>query len=184
MKNNRTLKLKRSTSVVLCQGKFIRFINKNGWEYVERANCTGIVIIVALTAEKKVLFVEQFRPPVGKMVIEFPAGLVNDKNLVQKETVGVAAKRELWEETGYQAKKVVSIMRGPVSAGLTSDCVDVVYATGLIKTGSGGGDGTEDLKVHEVVLSKVEPWLKKMERSGRLIEPKIYSGLYFLNKYN
>ncbi len=64
---------------VLFEGKFIRLIAEDGWEYVQRANCTGIVIVLAKSPEGRVLLVEQFRKPVGKRVIEFPAGLVKTR---------------------------------------------------------------------------------------------------------
>jgi ADP-ribose pyrophosphatase len=169
---------------VIAQGRYIRFVKDGKWEYFERHNCQGIVIIVALTDERKVLFVEQYRPPVKKNVIEFPAGLVSDQKKFKNESIAVAAKRELFEETGYRARKMSKLLHGPVSGGASSDMVTMMLASGLQKTGSGGGDHTEMITVHEVPISKVEGWLKTQERKGLLIEPKIYSGLYFLNKYN
>lgn len=44
----------------------------------------------------ELLLEKQFRPPAGKLVVEFPAGLVDEG-----ETVEEAALRELREETGY-----------------------------------------------------------------------------------
>ena len=90
---------------VLYEGRFLRFARKGDWEYVQRNNCSAIVIIVAVTEDDHVVFVEQYRPPVDKIVIEFPAGLVNDFGKKKKESNYCAAKRELLEETGYQAKK-------------------------------------------------------------------------------
>ena len=63
---------------VLHEGKFMRLIAEGGWEYVQRGNCTGIVVIVAMTDDKKVILTKQYRPPIKKYCIEFPAGLVND----------------------------------------------------------------------------------------------------------
>ncbi len=176
--------ISKKKKMIIHQGRFIRFIQAAEWEYVERSNCTGIVIIVPITDDHKVVFVEQFRPPVNKKVIEFPAGLVNDRGEKKKESILTAAKRELIEETGYQAKKVVKLLEGPVSSGLTSDQVTMVMATGLKKIGQGGGDETEGITVYEIPLKKVEVWLKQQEQKGYLIEPKIYAGLYFLCKYN
>ena len=153
------------------------------WEFVKRNNCTGIVIILAKTDDDRILFVEQYRPPVKKKVIEFPAGLINDLNIKKNESVITAAKRELLEETGYRAKKMVKMITGPVSSGLTSDLVTFVMACGIKKVSRGGGDAGENITVHEIPFKKVEGWLKSMMDKGYLLDPKIYAGLYFFNKY-
>jgi len=69
---------KNAKKEIIYKGKFLSYIDKGGWEYIERNNCDGIVIILAMTDDNKVIFIEQYRPPVAKSVIEFPAGLVND----------------------------------------------------------------------------------------------------------
>ena len=48
--------------------------NKRKWEVVRRTTGNEIVSIVAVTGEKNVILVSQFRPSVGKYVIEFPCG--------------------------------------------------------------------------------------------------------------
>jgi len=70
--------MKQIAPRVVSEGKFVRLLIKGGWEYVERPNCAGAVIIVAMTKDRKLLLIEQFRIPVGKPVIEFPAGLIGD----------------------------------------------------------------------------------------------------------
>ena len=167
---------------ILLEGKYIRFLNYNSWEYVQRKNCTGIVIILALTREKKILFTEQYRVPVGKHVIEFPAGLVNDLGAQEEETLEKAALRELLEETGYQAKRMIPLVTGPMNSGLSSDLVSFFRAVGLVKKHDGGGDETECITVHEVPLQRAETWLRTMEKRGKLVDPKAYAGLYFLNQ--
>ncbi len=170
---------------MLAEGKFIRFVSKGNWEYIERVNCDGAVVILALTKDRKVIFVEQFRPPVGKKVIEFPAGLMNDcPKRKTKETLISAAKRELLEETGYKAKKIIKILEGPASSGTASDMLTLVRAVDIEKVSAGGGDEGESIVVHEVKLDKAESWLRRMEKKGFLIGTRIYAGLYFLNKYN
>ena len=178
------IKFRQSKVRVLLAGKYLSLYKQNQWEFVKRNNCTGIVIILAKTKENNILFVEQFRPPVGKRVIEFPAGLVNDHNLKRGESVLTAAKRELLEETGYHAKKMVKIIKGPVSSGLTSDLVTFVLAKGLEKISDGGGDHTENIIVHEISFRSAEKWLKSKIKKGYLLDPKIYAGLYFFSKYN
>ena len=172
---------KETEHTVVHEGKYIRFLKVGEWEYVERHNCTGIVIILALTRENKIILSDQFRIPVGKRVIEFPAGLVNDLNGKRTESFLNAAKRELFEETGYRAKRMVKVVEGPVASGSTSDCVTFVRAFGLSKKGKGGGVEDESIITHEVPLLTVDGWLKQMGRKGFLVDPKVYAGLYFLN---
>ena len=166
----------------------MRFVNKGGWEYIERNNCEGIVIVLAMTGDNKVIFVEQYRPPVGKNVIEFPAGLVNDQKdsmkSQTKETSLQAGKRELLEETGYKARRMKKLFEGPINCGVSSDMLIFVRAIDIKKVSSGGGDDSEEIKVHEIEIDKAEQWLKKKEKKGCLIGPRVYAGLYFLNKYN
>ena len=167
---------------IISEGRFIRFLNEGGWEYVERNNCTGIVVIAALTPKGKVLFTEQHRVPVKANTIEFPAGLVNDGKSKSFESLEEAAKRELLEETGYKARKMTLLIEGPISSGLTSETMTFLMASKLKKVSAGGGDSTESIKVHEVSLNKVEAWLKTMKKRGCVVDPKIYAGLYFLSK--
>lgn len=176
----RTKPKKGGRKVVLGKGKFMRLVREGEWEFVERCGCDGVVIILALTDEGEVVFVEQYRAPVGKYVIEFPAGLISDRTGLRGESITQAAKRELFEETGYTAKRIVKVLVGPASSGSNADIVTMVRAYGLKKVGAGGGDHLESIKVHTVVLSQAVTWLKNMERKGRLIEPKIYAGLFFL----
>lgn len=177
-------KFQKARKETLVEGKYLRFVRKAEWEFIERSNCSAIVIIVAMTKEEKVILVEQFRPPVGRYVIEFPAGLISDRPETKNESISTGAKRELWEETGYRARSMVTLMKGPISAGSNADIVTIMKADGLKKTGQGGGDETELIKIHEVPLKNIDQWLKAQSQKGRLIEPKIYTGLYFLKNYN
>lgn len=166
--------------VVLKKGKYIHFFRRDEWEYIERCNCTGIVIILAVNDDGKVILTEQFRIPVNRNVIEFPAGLVNDRKKKKTESVVAAAKRELFEETGYQARRMRVLVKGPGSSGSSSDVMTFVRAEDIRKVGEGGGDLTETIKVHEVFIHEIDFWLQKQSRRGFFIDPKIYAGLYFL----
>ena len=165
------------------QGKYLRIIHEDQWEYVQRCNCTGIVVIACETGDGKYILVEQFRKPVGKHVIEWPAGLVNDLEHIQEETLETAALRELEEETGYRAKTVEHQITGPVSSGLSSDSLTFFTATGLQKISQGGGDETENITVHEVPANGIDAWLEEIQKQGRLVDPKVYAGIYFLKKF-
>lgn len=167
---------------ILHEGNYLRFISEDTWEYVERTNCKGIVIIVPMKDDKTVIFVEQYRYPVKNKVIEFPAGLVNDLDPSKNESLETAAMRELEEETGYRARRLQRFLEGPISSGMSSEKLVFFRAYGLKKVGKGGGDHTENITVHEIPLSKACSWLRRMEKKGLFVDPKVYSGLYFLEK--
>src|SRR5688572_18561755 len=89
---------------VLAQGKYLSLIDENGWEYVRRDGATGVVLIVAITDDRRLVLVEQFRTSVHRRVMELPAGLVGDGADDAEESLVVAARRELLEETGFEAE--------------------------------------------------------------------------------
>jgi ADP-ribose pyrophosphatase len=172
--------MKPSEPLVLHFGKFLSLLKDGRWEYVERVNASGAVIIVAVTEERKLLLVEQYRVPLHKRTIELPAGIVGDEPDGTNESIADATKRELLEEAGYSAECVEVLTTGPSSAGLTSELVTLVMASGLKRVNAGGGVAHEDITVHEVPLDGMHSWLPTKEKEGLLVEPKVYAGLYFL----
>jgi ADP-ribose pyrophosphatase len=163
---------------VMAAGKYLRLVKRGHWEFADRHTCTGAVAIVAITDERRLLLVEQFRIPLLKSVLELPAGLVGDVAGEEHEELATAARRELVEETGYEAGEMRWLVRGPSSAGLTSEVVDFFLATGLVRVHSGGGVHHENIVVHEVPLGRIRHWLDERARAGILIDPKVYAGLY------
>ena len=167
----------------LYDGKYVRLVKQGKWEFVKRKNVTGIVVIAAVTDDRKVILVEQYRAPVAARVIELPAGLAGDIAGQEAEELAAAARRELHEETGYEADRMDRVAVGPVSAGIVDEIMTLFRATGLRKTGTGEGDGSEDITVHEVPLADVESWLAdRCRRDGCLVDIKLYAGLYFANQ--
>jgi len=171
-----------NTPETIAAGKHLHFCRYDTWEYVRRPNASGIVIVVAMTDGDRVILVEQFRPPVQKRVIEFPAGLSGDIAGSEDEPLVEAARRELLEETGYAAEKMEHAFDGTSSAGLTDEVVSFFFATQLRKVAEGGGDASEDVEVHEISMAELESWLRTKQDNGCLIDSRIYSGLYLLAK--
>jgi len=163
----------------LHEGRFLRLRKRGRWEFAERTNAGSAVIIVAVTPEDRVLFVEQYRIPIECPSIEMPAGLVGD--LGGPESVETAAVRELEEETGWLAERIEYLMAGPSSSGMSNEMIAFVRARGLRRVGPGGGDETEDIRVHEVPRGEVASWLVQKQREGYSVDPKLYAGLYFLD---
>jgi len=117
---------------------------------------------------------------VNARVVELPAGLAGDSPEFQGEDLAEAARRELLEETGYEARRMTFLVDGPPSAGMTTEIFSLYLAEDLVKTGAGGGDHTEDLTVHEIPLADVPAWLADQRRRGVLLDLRIYAALYFL----
>lgn len=89
----------------------------------------GGVCIVALTEEREVLLVRQFRYPYGKVLAEIPAGKLN-----YGEDPLSCGKRELLEETGATAECYVDLGQLYPSPGYLNEIIHTYLATGLTFT--------------------------------------------------
>ncbi len=161
----------------LYSGKFLNLVREGRWEYCERVNQTRAVMIFAATPEGRVLLVEEFRPPIGQRCLCFPAGLSGDEGA---ESDAEAARRELLEETGYEAAEMRYLFSGPSSPGLSSETLSFYLATGLRRVGAGGGVAQENITVREAPLADIDAWLAARVAEGIALDPRIFSGLYFL----
>jgi ADP-ribose pyrophosphatase len=167
---------------IIAETKYLRLVERNRWSYVERTTTSRAVCIVAQTPAKAVLLIEQFRPPVQKRVIELPAGLVGDLADQSDESIEQGAARELMEETGFAASSFQVLAQLASCPGLTDEVTTLVLAEGLRKDGPGGGDESEDILVHEIPLEQVAAWLAAATAEGKLIDARVYTGLYFLSR--
>ncbi len=165
---------------VLAEGKFTRLVMEGRWEWVERVNTSGAVVIAPITADRRLILVRQYRIPLAAAVLELPAGLSGDTPDAAGEDLIEAARRELREETGYEASQWRWLLHGPSSPGLTDESYHLYLATGCRKVGPGGGDAQEKIEVLTAPLDGIDQWLEGKRREGLVIDPKIYIGLYFL----
>jgi ADP-ribose pyrophosphatase len=164
----------------LCNGTWLRLKRRGRWEFAERTNPGGGVIIIAVTDADRILMVEQYRPAIECLTIEMPAGLVGDVASSSSESAVEAAHRELIEETGYRAGRMAFLMEGPTSAGMSNEILAFVRAYDLVRVEQGGGDETENITVHEIPRTEAAAWLVGKIRAGYSIDPKMFAGLYLL----
>jgi len=164
---------------IVYEGKYLRMVERGTWEYFERTHTGGLAaIIIAVTPEDNVLFVEQFRVPLQANTIEMPAGLVGD--IHSEESIETSAIRELEEETGWTADHAEVLMIGPTSSGASNEKIAFVRTTNLSKVGEGGGDGDENITVHEVPRSNAAAWLAQKIREGYELDAKLWAGLWMI----
>ncbi|WP_028008183.1 NUDIX hydrolase [Solimonas flava] len=166
----------------LHRGKFLRLLRDRHWEYVSRVNSSGAGFIAAVTPERELLLVEQYRLPLQARTIELPAGMIGDEAEFKDESIEASTLRELEEETGYRGARAEILLSGPVAAGLTSEMLHLVRIRDLVRVGAGGGVAGEDITVHRVPLAEVDGWLRGKAAEGLLIEPRIYAALYFIQR--
>jgi ADP-ribose pyrophosphatase len=163
---------------VVLEGTHLRFCKRGGWEFVERRKASGIVGVLAITPENRIILVEQFRPPVGRRVIALPAGLAGDIEGAEREALAEAARRELIEETGYEAGRLEYLGEGPASAGLCNEIITFFRALDLRRIAEGGGDAGEEIRVHEVPIEDLRRWSRERREQGCLVDYKVHAALW------
>ena len=166
---------------VVYEGRYQRMVVRGTWEYSERTHAGGLAaIIIAVTPDDEVLFVEQFRVPLQARTIEMPAGLVGD--ITAGESIEASAIRELEEETGWTADHAEVLMIGPTSSGASSEKIAFVRATGLRRVGE-GGDDSEDITVHSIARDRAAAWLVEKMGQGYELDAKLWAGLWMIEHH-
>jgi ADP-ribose pyrophosphatase len=163
----------------LIETPYLHLIDRDGWYFVRRPGLTGAVMLVALTDQNHLLFVQQQRPPLGNACIELPAGLAGDGAENAGEQLADAARRELLEETGFHAETLTHLCDAATSPGMTDETASFFLCTGLTKRHAGGGVGREKITVHEVPVHAATDWLFAQQRGGNAVAAKAFAGVLF-----
>jgi ADP-ribose pyrophosphatase len=160
----------------IAEGRHLGLWCRDGWEFARRRQGRGVVAIVALTTDRRLVLVEQHRVPLGTSVIELPAGLVGDGAADTDESIFDAARRELLEETGFASDhwsdQVVEVTS---SAGLTDETVTIVGVSQVVRVGAGGGVDDERITVHTVPLDELPDWLDHRAREGTIADGRVWA---------
>ena len=140
-----------------------------GREYVRHQ---GAVVIVASLPDGRYLIEYQFRHPVGRAMLEFPAGKID-----AGEPSLASAQRELREETGFVAGQwaFAGVMHNCI--GYSDEHIDIWFARDLQFQGQALDDG-EALRVYAASL----PDLLQRARSGELTDAKTLTALLWLQQ--
>jgi ADP-ribose pyrophosphatase len=154
-------------------GRFITAKTRGKWEYVTRSRGIRAAVILAIDEADHVLLVEQFRVPLGKPCLELPAGLIGDEAGSEGEDATTAAARELEEETGYRAARMEVLGEFYSSPGMLSESFTLLRASGLERTGPGGGTAGEDITVHRVALSGLAEFVAAARARGLGIDVRL-----------
>ncbi len=167
--------MKISKQKIVYKGKYLEvlskeYFTKNGekgiWECIKKPNA---VFIFPLTKNKEVILEKIYRIPINSFSIELPAGLLDKKG----EKPEKAAKRELIEETGYLAKKLIPILKFAIDPAFVTNEGILFFAPEVeLKSNPTTKEDVEEIEVIKVPLKNLREFLIKQSKKIT-IDPKI-----------
>lgn len=133
----------------------------------------GSAVVMPVDDKNRVMLVRQYRLPSMRYLWELPAGRVDPG-----ETVLRAAKRELTEETGCRARKMVKLAEFWASPGFLAEKMTIYLATGLTQ---GEQTPMEDERIETRWFTVAE--LDKMIAAGKITDAKTLIGFLKWQRY-
>ena len=125
----------------------------------EIVNHPGAVAIIAITAEGKLVLVEQYRKALERSIIEIPAG-----KLEPGESPAITARRELEEETGYGCRELKYLQTFATSPGFADEVIHLFVAQDLYKIEEKADlDEDEFVELLEVTVEEAEEMVKEQK---------------------
>ncbi len=165
-----TLETGKAIDLKLFKARFDKVRNPKTGAELDITILTGndSVNVFAITKEKKVVMIDQYRFGIGSYILELPGGLVDDGEDHQQ-----AAKRELIEETGYTASEwhyAGCVASNPV---FMDSFIHHYVAVDAEKTRSTELEDGEDISVREMPMQEV---VEKLQ-NGDFLHPHTVSGV-------
>jgi ADP-ribose pyrophosphatase len=165
-------------SDMVFQGKFLRIIRDlvrtrdGSLRNIEYIHHPGAALIVPMKADGKIVMEYQYRHPLKRVFIEFPAGKI-DKGEPSLET----AKRELKEETGYTAGKWRFLTTIHPTIGYADEKIDLYLAEDLTE-GPAKLDAGEYVEIVEFTIDE----LMEKVYQGQITDVKTQIAAFWLDK--
>ncbi|HUA08947.1 MAG TPA: NUDIX hydrolase [Candidatus Acidoferrales bacterium] len=116
----------------------------------------GFVMVFALTPQREVLLVRQYRYGINEVIVELPAGSID-----RGEEPLACARRELLEETGYTAARWEPLVTVPAEPVRSNSYLHAFLAYDAAKTHEQELDATEAIEPYTVALPAIRPMLRE-----------------------
>jgi ADP-ribose pyrophosphatase len=129
----------------------------------------GAVLVVPFLTGGRVIFLRQYRPSVGRYLWELPAGTME-----KGEPPLACARRELIEETGFKAKRVVKLGKIHPVPGYSTEVIYIYKAEGLSEE---SGVKDEDELIRTKILTR--PEARRLFDQGKMTDAKTIAALAF-----
>lgn len=142
--------------------------------YVERDTSVAIIPIIEETDGPYTLLVKQYRYPIRQAVYQFPMGFV-EKDIAHEDQ----ARKELREETGYEATQIQSIGEFFHDPGLNTQRTIVFVSLNPTLKEDQNLDETEDIQMEKIPISS----LKKMIKNGDICDALTLALVYQLENF-
>jgi len=133
--------------------------------------------VIALTPEKEVILVEQYRFGIRKPTLEIPGGMVD-----APESPLEGAKRELLEETGYVSDRWTSVGKVSSNPAIQDNFTHLYIARDCRYKGATNPDTHERINVHTVSLDRFLNLVKDGTIHHAIVVAAV--GIFLLNEGN
>jgi 8-oxo-dGTP pyrophosphatase MutT (NUDIX family) len=133
------------------------------------------VNVIALTKEKEVVLIEQYRQGTEEVTLEIPGGMIDDS-----EAAVDAARRELTEETGYESNEFLYLGKSRPNPAIQNNWMHHYLALDCEKTQETAFDE------HESLLTKLTPLAEigNLIESGAITHSLAIAGFYYLHLHD
>jgi ADP-ribose pyrophosphatase len=131
------------------------------------------VAVVAVNDRKELLLIRQYRPAVKKILLEIPAGSLEN----EEESPALCAQRELAEETGFRANTLIKIYEGYLLPGYCNEYMHFFLALDLVHAPL-TPDEDEFIETCPVTIDDA----RRMIDKGEIIDAKTVLGIYLADK--
>jgi ADP-ribose pyrophosphatase len=151
------------------KGKLLNVVSKrirlpNGHtSYFDIVEHPGAILVIPFLSQNKIILLRQFRPSINSYLYELPAG-----TLEKDERLAACCRREIIEETGYSAGKIIRMGKIFPVPGYSTEVITIFKATGLVKAQGPRHEKDEVIQAFPVTRREI----RRLFKAGKIFDAK------------